>query len=294
MTSASSQNAILAPIPKHARIIEFSLKQDTTTTQLISILEKINYSTDMLIGLGPDIIKLFGKEVQGFHSFKSYQEIECAIPETQASLAIRIENEDCGKIAKSAREITAVLSECFAIARTQNSFIYLDGHDLTGYEDGTENPDGDDAEKTALISSTNPNLNGSSILTIQRWDHDIPSLQNRPQDEQDHIIGRRLSDNEELDDAPQSAHVKRTAQESFEPEAFILRRSMPWSDEKGEGLLFMCFSANLYAFEAQLERMIGLEDNIIDGLFKFSTPKTGAHYWCPPIQNEQLNLNFLR
>ena len=32
--------------------------------------------------------------------------------------------------------------------------------------------------------------------------------------------GRRHRDNEELDDAPPSAHVKRTAQESFTPEAF--------------------------------------------------------------------------
>lgn len=35
--------------------------------------------------------------------------------------------------------------------------------------------------------------------------------------ERDHIIGRRLSDNEELEDAPESAHVKRTAQEASPP-----------------------------------------------------------------------------
>ena len=59
--------------------------------------------------------------------------------------------------------------------------------------------------------------------------------------EMDHIIGRRLSDNEEIEDAPKSAHVKRTAQEDFEPEAFVLRRSMPWADESGEGLVFVAF-----------------------------------------------------
>ena len=44
--------------------------------------------------------------------------------------------------------------------------------------------------------------------------------------QQDHSIGRRKSDNQELGNAPASAHVKRTAQESFFPEAFVLRRSM--------------------------------------------------------------------
>jgi len=38
------------------------------------------------------------------------------------------------------------------------------------------------------------------------------------------MFGRRRDDNEEIADAPPSAHVKRTAQESFEPEAFVLRR----------------------------------------------------------------------
>ena len=42
--------------------------------------------------------------------------------------------------------------------------------------------------------------------------------------------------------APESAHVKRTAQESFSPEAFVLRRSMPWADCGQAGLAF------LYAF----------------------------------------------
>ncbi|WP_420550044.1 Dyp-type peroxidase [Curvivirga sp.] len=294
MTSGSAQTSVLAPVPQHARIIEFILNPNISTSQLLEVLESIAYSEKILIGFGPDIIELFEKKIEGFHAFQSYQGIGCTIPETQASLAVRIENDDCGKIAKDARELTATLSSFFSIARTQNTFMYLDGHDLTGYEDGTENPKGDDAEKAALISSTDIGLNASSIFTVQRWDHDISAFQKHPQEQQDHIIGRRLSDNEELDDAPRFAHVKRTAQESFEPEAFILRRSMPWSDDKGEGLVFMCFSANLYAFEAQLKRMIGLEDNIVDGLFKFSTPSTGAHYWCPPIKDNQLNLNFLK
>lgn len=48
-----------------------------------------------------------------------------------------------------------------------------------------------------------------------------------PRQQQDHTIGRERDSNEEIDDAPESAHVKRTTQESFEPEAFVLRRSMP-------------------------------------------------------------------
>ena len=80
--------------------------------------------------------------------------------------------------------------------------------------------------------------------------------------ERDHTIGRRISDNEEIADAPDSAHVKRTAQEDFQPEAFILRRSMPWADEAREGLVFVAFGHSLDAFEQLQRRMVGLDDGI--------------------------------
>ena len=60
---------------------------------------------------------------------------------------------------------------------------------------------------------------------------------------------------------------KRTVQESFEPEAFVVRRSVPWADKGGEGLMFVAFGQSLDAFEAQLRRMAGQEDGILDGLF---------------------------
>ena len=114
-----------------------------------------------------------------------------------------------------------------------------------------------------------------------------------PGDAQDHTIGRRRSDNEELDDAPPSAHVKRTAQESFDPEAFVLRRSMPWAAGNDGGLVFVAFGASFAAFEAQLKRMTGREDGITDALFTFTQPLDGAYFWCPALKDGQLDLSPL-
>ena len=113
------------------------------------------------------------------------------------------------------------------------------------------------------------------------------------EDERDNIIGRRQSDNEELEDAPESAHVKRTAQESFDPEAFVVRQSMPWSDPDSEGLVFVAFGHTLDAYEAQLRRMVGLDDGIVDDLFQFSRPVSGGYYWCPPVADGKLDLSVL-
>ena len=97
----------------------------------------------------------------------------------------------------------------------------------------------------------------------------------------------------ELSDAPSSAHIKRTAQEDFDPPASLVRRSMPWADPEGEGLLFIAFGRSFDAYEAQLRRMIGAEDGIVDALFRFTRPVTGSFYWCPPLANGRLDLRAI-
>ncbi|HPO21154.1 MAG TPA: Dyp-type peroxidase, partial [Rubrivivax sp.] len=120
-----------------------------------------------------------------------------------------------------------------------------------------------------------------------------PRLEAMSRRQQDDAIGRRRSDNAELDDAPASAHVKRTAQESFEPEAFLLRRSMPWCDGLRSGLMFVAFGKSFDAFEVQLQRMLGADDGIADALFGFTRPVSGAYYWCPPLRDGRLDLRAL-
>jgi putative iron-dependent peroxidase len=167
------------------------------------------------------------------------------------------------------------------------------GRDLSGYEDGTENPEDEEALEAAFVSGKGPGMDGSSFVAAQHWVHELSLLDRLSQTERDHVIGRRMSDNEELEDAPESAHVKRTAQEDFQPEAFVVRRSMPWADATGEGLEFVAFGASLDAFEAQLTRMSGVEDGTVDALFSFSRPVTGAYFWCPPVKEGKLNLSVL-
>ena len=59
-------------------------------------------------------------------------------------------------------------------------------------------------------------------------------------------------------------------------------------------LLFVAFTRNLDVFDAQLQRMTGAEDGIVDGLFRFTRPMTGGFYWCPPVADGRLDLRALR
>ena len=173
----------------------------------------------------------------------------------------------------------------------RETFCYAGGRDLTGYEDGTENPDPEASPAVALVAD-GP-LAGSSYVAVQRWVHDLDGFQAYAKDERDQMIGRERETNEELADAPASAHVKRTAQESFAPPAFMLRRSLPFADADQQGLEFIAYGHSFAAFDAALRRMAGLDDGIVDALFRFSRPLSGAYYWCPPVHRGRLDLAAL-
>ena len=170
-------------------------------------------------------------------------------------------------------------------------FTSSDGRDLTGYVDGTANPSQEESPAVALLES-GEGLAGSSFVAVQRWEHDLARFRSHSQTKRDLMIGRSIETNEELDDAPASAHVKRTAQEEFEPEAFMVRRYMPWATAQAQGLEFIAYGSSLDPFEQVLRRMAGLDDDIVDALFTFSRPVTGGYYWCPPVKSGRLDLSF--
>ena len=214
------------------------------------------------------------------------------IPSTPQSLWIWLRGTDRGEILHRSRKIEACLADAFTITSVIDSFQYDKNRDLGGYEDGTENPERDDALEAAIDHTDIEGLNGGSFVAVQQWLHDLDVFEQMDKERQDNTFGRHADSNEEFD-APSSAHVKRTAQEDFEPEAFMIRRSMPWADGMDSGLVFVSFANNLDKFEAVMNRMIGNDDGIIDALFDFTRPINGAYYWCPPTKGGKLKLSSL-
>jgi putative iron-dependent peroxidase len=220
------------------------------------------------------------------------------VPSTPGTLWCWIRGDDLGHLLHLTRKVQKALAPAFSLRHVMEGFRHgwSDtgfGKDLTGFEDGTENPKGEQAVEAAIAHGLGDALDGSSYVAVQQWVHDLDAFEELAGQERDFHIGRRLDDNEELDDAPQTAHVKRTAQESFDPEAFVLRRSMPWLHGLQAGLMFVAFGRSHQAFEQQLRRMAGLDDGITDAMFKISKPVTGAYFWCPPMRDGRLDLRRL-
>lgn len=287
------QDGILAPVPTQGRYLTFSAHAKVAPQRHLQAFARLIDGADCVAGIGQSTLAACGASIPGMREFPSFSGKGFAVPSTPAALWCWLRGDDRGEFVHRTHEIAAVLKPAFELDAVVDAFRHDGGRDLTGYEDGTENPKGRKAVAAAVASSLGGGRDGSSFVAVQQWVHDFPQFEAMSSREQDNAIGRRRRDNKELAGAPASAHVKRTAQENFAPEAFVVRRSMPWADATRAGLMFVAFGKSFAAFEAQMRRMAGKDDGISDALFKFTRPVTGAYFWCPPVRNGRLDLSAI-
>lgn len=287
------QKGIYEDIPAQGRFLFFQMRHDVNDHDSVKqclqgLLPHVD-GVSVVLGLGSATLNALNvKNLESLH-FPSYDTRGVQVPSTPAALWLWLRGDDLAEITLVGDNLLSVLRPVFELDECIDAFKYKDGLDLTGYEDGTENPKGDDAFEAAF--SQEPM--GGSYLAIQKWQHDLTYFKSKNQEQQDHTFGRRLSDNEELDDAPESAHVKRTEQEGFDPETFVLRRSMAYTEGVNAGLVFQAFADTTESFSRMMAKMVGEEDGIVDGLFSFTRPLTGAFFWCPPMKDGQPDLSSI-
>jgi putative iron-dependent peroxidase len=287
------QPGILADVPVLGRYLSFNALPQGEHRASLRALGELADGRRLVVGLGESLVRALGRDIPGLRSFEGAVGPGLELPATPAALWCWLRGDDRGDLLHLTRAVQAAVGPALRLEQVIDAFRHGKGLDLSGYEDGTENPRGDAAVQTAGVQGQGAGLDGGSFVAVQQWLHDFNSFERMSPQQQDESIGRRRSDNVEIDDAPASAHVKRTAQESFDPEAFVLRRSMPWSEAQRAGLVFVAFGRSYDAFEAQLQRMIGAEDGITDALFRFTRPLTGAYFWCPPLHAGRLDLRAL-
>jgi len=287
------QAGILANVPAAARYLSFRLRPEAQPVAALKRLAAFADGEQIVVGLGALTLAALGKQVPGLREAQALVGPGVTFPSTPLALWAWLRGSDRGELLQRGRRLVQLVSDAFVVDSVTDAFFHDSGRDLTGYEDGTENPKEQAAIEAAIVAGQGPGLDGSSFVAVQLWRHDLTHFETFSQEQRDHIIGRRREDNDEIEDAPASAHVKRTAQESFDPAAFVVRRSMPWAGALDEGLVFVAFGRSFDAFEALSRRMLGLEDGVVDALFRFTRPLTTSHFWCPPVRAGKLDLAAL-
>lgn len=285
--NATPQPLILAPNSPVRRSLTFRIAPGTDVAQALRTLRDGLPIDCGVAGIGEPTVLALGRRLDGLRTFPALCGPGVTVPSTQDALCFLVSGPDRGIVFDLTQKIRELVGAAFVLTDANDTFTYHGNKDLTRFEDGTENPKDDDAVKAAIASD------GSSFLVLQRWVHDLGRFYGFEEAHREMLIGRRAESNEEIEDAPESAHVKRAAQESFDPEAFMLRRSMPWANATQEGLEFVAHVESLDRYERVLRRMLGHDDGILDGLFAFSRPVTGGYFWCPPVADGKLDLSAL-
>lgn len=291
--------SVILPLPSnHARFIVLNLKNlsiDGLKKQLNALLS----TRDRLITQHPDAeIKTsiaFGPELWAklYHTtpegFKQLEPIQGAfeMPVVPADVLIHI--------ASARTDICFALSQSFfdgiqnqvEVLDERVCFRYLDGRDLTGFIDGTENPQfPDDRAETALLGEDSGIFKDGSFIFAQRYVHELEKWKRLKVDAQENVIGRSKLESIEMDDEhkPENAHIARVVIEDNEGEELeILRHSLPYGDGQGEqGLFFIAYTKDLTRIDRMLVNMFGTQgDGIHDRLLHFVTPIDGAYFFAP-------------
>jgi porphyrinogen peroxidase len=278
------QSAIAVEDAANGLSIEWTLRGDAASAwNALRLLD----ARGAVVGLGAPLVSAVGADVPGLVAFSAFRSGVFTMPATQHHLWTFIPGSSASAVFDVADRLARVLGPVFAVAESTTLFRHKDGRDLSDYKDGSANPVGDAGWEAALIADGN--MQGGSFALTQRYLHFRERFFDQAPRLRDEIIGRRHADDSEIADAPITAHVKRTEQESFDPPAFLLRRSMPWGDPRRSGLQFIAFMADLERAEKMLARMIG-DDGPADALLGFTQAETGAYYYCPPQVDDRLKL----
>lgn len=297
--------SVILPLPSdHARFIVLNLK-DLSIEQLKQQLNALLNTRDRLI---TQHSKAEIKTAIAFGA-KLWSQLYTTSPSGLKTLTTidgaftmpAIEADVFIHIASTRSDICFALSQAFFegvqeqihVLDERVCFKNFDSRDLTGFIDGTENPQfKDDRAEVALLAETENEFADGSFIFAQRYVHDLEKWKQLKVDAQEHVIGRTKLESIELDDdiKPENAHVARTVAEDKDGEEMeILRHSLPYGDGRGDqGLFFVAYTHNLTIIDTMLERMFGTtNDGIHDRLLHFVRPVDGAYFFAP--SDELLN-----
>lgn len=184
-------------------------------------------------------------------------------------------------------EIFDLLKPHTELVEQTKGFRYLDGRDLTGFVDGTENPKGMRKFDVAIVGDNDPDFVGGSYVHVQRYRHNMNSWQRLATKHQEDIIGRTKADNKEYSNSEKQAfaHTKRSNLKDPEGKSIeILRHSMPYGDMSVQGLFFVSFAKSPKPFTKMLHSMIfGDEEGVYDKLLDYTTAETGSAFFAPSV-----------
>lgn len=243
----------------------------------------------LVTGIGSDAWdRLFaGPRPAKLHPFVSLEGARHRAPSTPGDLLWHIRGQSMDVCFELGRRILDSMFNAVTVVDEVHGFRFFEMRDLLGFVDGTENPQGTQAETAAVVGDDDPDYAGGSYVHVQRYTHNLTAWNTLSVDEQELVIGRTKLEDSEIPDAakPSNSHLAlNTVTDRDGHELKIVRANMPFGElGTGEvGTYFISYSADPDVPETMLRNMflgnpLGNTDRILD----FSTAHTGGLFFAP-------------
>lgn len=254
--------------------------------------KKIN----LVLGFGPtllhDLTTDIPNDFQPFETIKSIDGSGREAKGTQEELLFWMNSPHKDQVWKTQWDARQALKGHMKVARETMTFIYGASLDMTGFIDGTGNPDPKDRDReVAIVPDGQPGA-GGSFINAQRWVHDLEAWEKLPLAEQEGVFGRTKADSTRLDKQPANSHLSSvelrqgaTADASKPKRDEITRRSTPYAFHDGTvGLYFMAFCKSQAPLRERLRAMYGADGSVRDKLTDYSNPASGSFYFAPSVE----------
>ena len=301
---ATPQPAILSNLEKHQWYVHMSRTDGADLGAIKAALRDLRADADaqgvnLCLLFGPTLLADLTDDVpDDFQPYPGYESADGKVAKgTQEELLVWIHSDNKDVIWEVQYKFRTAVAAHMAVARETICWIYKNSLDLTGFIDGTGNPEPEDQHDRAIIADGKPGAGGSFCIA-QRWVHDLGYFFGLSLDDQEATFGRTKADSTRLDTQPPRSHLAHvelrdgdTADASKPKRGEMVRRSTPYAFHDGTvGLYFMGFCRDQAPMRERMEAMYGQNGQATDAIIDYSTPASGSFYFAPSVESLSASL----
>ncbi len=296
------QHAILTDLTKYQWYTHLSRTENADLGVIKKALRDLRAAgSEVGVAVPINVCVLFGPTLladltddipDDFQPYPGYESPDGKIAKgTQEELLVWIHSSDKDLCWETQYKFRTAVEGHMTVARETPTFIYRNSLDLTGFIDGTGNPEPEQQHDRGIVPDGQPGAGGSFCIA-QRWVHDLKYFNSLSLADQEALFGRTKADSTRLDVQPPRSHLSHvelregdTADASKAKRGEMVRRSTPYAFHDGTiGLYFMGFCREQAPLRERMEAIYGMNGQPRDALTDYSTPASGSYYFAPSVE----------
>ena len=292
------QPAILTNLEKHQWYVHMSRDDGADLGLIKKELQALRddckaQGVNLCLLFGPTLLKDLTDDIPNdFQPYPGYKSSDGKVAKgTQEELLLWLHSDHKDLCWETQFKFRNAVKKHMHVARETITWIYKNSLDLTGFIDGTGNPEPNDQHDRAIVPDGEPGAGGAHCIA-QRWVHDLEFFNGLSQKDQENTFGRTKADSTRLPEQVPTSHLAHvelregdTADASKPKRGEMVRRSTPYAFHDGTvGLYFMGFCKTQAPMRERMEAMYGQNGQARDAITDYSTPASGSFYFAPSVE----------